>query len=87
MRGLRIAFAFLALASASVLLSAVTSPDSNKQGSHCVVLIEPVASGESDSVVHEPRCFDNFAEALSEATDGTDELIPAGRPVRQAEPR
>ncbi len=82
MRALRIALAILVLASATVLLSAVASPASSEPGSHCVVFIEPLAPGASDSVVHEPRCFEDFSEAISEATDGTGELIPAGKPLR-----
>jgi len=74
----------LGLLSAVVIaLLVVAAGDVRGEGKrHCVVKIDPIAPGERDSVVHDLRCFRDFAAAISEATNGTGNLPPTAQPLR-----
>lgn len=57
-----------------------TDSGAGEPAQHCVVHIEPLQLGQTESRVSEPVCFDTFSEALFFATGGAVRLPNSAEP-------
>ena len=87
-RRVRSSIVALFVVSAILQLTAATAAASSStqrfEKPHCVVFIDPVAAGETESRVHSGRCFATFAESMTYASGGRIQLDPSAKRDRDS---